>query len=154
MIRFISFVLASSIFSNAIASPCLVSNPNFSNPEGAIRPSSGLGWFGSEELAAIIPINGNWLGMGVEHAYRNKFWWWYKGAETESSSKPSLKIVARNIRTGQEFSVNEPSSASTGSDNYQWYSLVTILEFPANGCWQIVGAQEHRKLTIVLKVGE
>lgn len=154
MRRFVVIVVSYLMCSAAYSNPCNVSKPNLENPEGALRASGKFGWFGSEELAEIIPIDGKWLGMGEKHNYRNKFWWWYKGLEAEANSKSSLKIAATNLATGESFSLPTPSGANTGSDDYWWVSVVTILEFPSNGCWRIEGTQRHRRLTINLQVGE
>ena len=154
MSKFLCFVILSLAFSSAFSNSCPVSKPNLENPNGALKAQGQFGWFGTEELAAIIPLDGNWIGMGGAHAYRNKFWWWYEGSEKDFLYNPPLEIVAKNLERELEFSVRSPTGASTGSDNYQWYSLVTILEFPAKGCWQIVGTRGQKTITINLMVGE
>lgn len=37
--------------------------------------NSSHAWYGSEALAAFIPRDGIWVGMGPEKNYRDKFWW-------------------------------------------------------------------------------
>jgi len=52
-------------------------------------------WYGSSSLAALIPIDGQWIGVGNQYA--NKFWWWREGFDAIQEAKPDLVISALRL---------------------------------------------------------
>ena len=139
---------------SSYAIDCAVSTPNLSDPAGALRTGDHYGWFGSEKLAAMIPQDGHWKGMGVERGYRNKSWWWYKGYKAKSGTANKLQITALNLNNGREITLSSASNAYQASDDYSWDSMSTAFEFPEAGCWQVTGIYRTEKLSIYLRVGE
>ena len=152
VIRFllIVFLFAQSQFTKS--QDCNVSAPNLDDPRGAIRSGELYGWFGSEELAALIPQNGQWISMGKQHNYRNKFWWWHNGYNADSRSEEFLILEVKNIETGESYTVDNATNARTGSDDYEWNSMLIGLEFPSSGCWKITGKHNDQELDIIVRV--
>jgi len=131
---------------------CAVSTPNLADPEGTLRSFEGFGWFGSESLAAIIPADGHWQGMGLANNYRNKFWWWRKGFTEKPMSE--LVITAIKLGTEESFVVSTNGYAYEGSDSYSWDAMIVAMEFPSSGCWKVTGEFADAQLDIMLQVGD
>ena len=70
VVRFLFLVVLSTQFQLAQAQQCNMSKPNLDDPKGAMRSSELFGWFGSDKLAALIPRDGQWIGMGEKHNYQ------------------------------------------------------------------------------------
>jgi len=146
MVRFVFIIFLLGQQQLTHAQECNVSKPNLVDPKGAIRSNELFGWFGSEKLAALIPHNGRWVGMGKEHGYRDKFWWWHSGFDARSRSEEFLSLTVENLESGETFTLNNATNASTGSDNYEWNSMLFGMEFPSAGCWQITGIHKEQNL--------
>ncbi len=106
-------------------------------------------WYGSEALAVILPPDGTWQGMGPEHHYRDKLFWWSYGFKPGAESK--LKVTGRRLDA-----LSPAASVSTASNAYApslggWAMLVAV-EFPSSGCWEITGEYLGQKLSFVVEV--
>lgn len=146
-------VIISSHIEPAYATDCPVSIPNMEDPDGAMKSNKYFGWYGSPKLAAMIPWDGQWLGMGAEHNFRNKFWWWREEYRANSNWERQLTLSVRNMENGHVFTAGDATNARTGSDDYNWHSMLLALEFPAAGCWEITGRFADDTLVIVVQVG-
>lgn len=152
MVKFLFLVvlLAQSQFTQS--QTCNVSKPNLDDPKGAMRSNDLFGWFGSDKLAALIPRDGQWLGMGEKHNFRNKFWWWHGGYKADSRSEKFLSLDVENLESGESFTVANATNARTGSDDYQWNSMLFGMEFPSAGCWEITGSHKDQMIVIIVRV--
>ena len=72
--------------------------------------SSSRFWYGSEALAALLNRSGAWDGMGAEHDYRNKLFWWRQGY---SGTK---RAIAGAHRDGQEARWRSATGKSVEGD--------------------------------------
>jgi hypothetical protein len=106
-------------------------------------------WYGSETLAVILPPDGNWRGMGPQHNYRDKLFWWSFGFKPGSES--NLKVSARSLDgTPGEASISPPTNADAPS--LGGWTMLVLVEFPAAGCWEITGEYLGQKLSFVVEV--
>lgn len=124
---------------------------------GAMPASSNSShtWYGSEALAALIPKNGIWTGMGPESDFGDKFWWWRLGYDAKVEPVPNLVIMARKL-DGPTASVRVANATSgfSSNRNVMWNSMLVGMEFPTSGCWEITGTYNATEtLTIVVQVG-
>jgi hypothetical protein len=106
-------------------------------------------WYGSEALAVMLPPDGIWQGMGPEHHYRDKLFWWSFGFKPGAEAQ--LKVTGRRLD-----SASPPANVSTASNAYAaslggWAMLVAV-EFPSSGCWEITGEYLGQKLSFVVEV--
>ena len=106
-------------------------------------------WYGSESLAVMLPKDGIWLGMGPEHHYRDKLFWWSYGFKPGGES--NLKVSARNLN---DSSLVADISAPTGADapSLGGATMLVAVEFPAAGCWEITGDYLGQTLSFVVEV--
>ncbi len=139
--------------SMAAGSACeieLPSSDNLSEPWKSNR-AHGFAWFGSDELAAKIPEDGHWVGMGPEHDYGDKFWWWRKGYRAIEEQRPELVVTANRLdRPAPPVRMDE----ATNAFGKNWDLMLIGMEFPTAGCWEVIGRYHGRELRFVLKVGD
>lgn len=136
-------------WSSAHGSECAVTVPNMENPFGDTEVWSH-GWYGSSDLAALIPKNGHWVGMGRSKNYGDKFWWWRQGYNARKETKPKLTISATKL-DGQAPPVLVTDTTHGYGDN--WDAMLTGMEFPTHGCWEVIGKYQGHELKITLSVG-
>lgn len=143
-------IAAAGLTSSLSFADCSVSTPNRTQPSGAITFSAaGFGWFGNESLAAVIPADGRWTGMGAPR-FGDKFWWWKRGYEAQSEPLPPLTETATLV--------DNPSISTTpfvtNAYGKGWNAILVGMTFPKPGCWRVHGASGQDSLEIVLYVGE
>ncbi len=133
-----------------LQSACPGSIPNLPDPDGALRSGDRWGWFGTAELAAMIPADGHWYGMGKHNQYADKWWWWRQGYNARQEALPELSITGRRLDSGAP-----PLVVGQATNGFQqdWDAMLVGPAFPAAGCWEIVGRYRDRELKIVLQVG-
>lgn len=133
------------------ASECPVTLQTNSPVETGLSDTVTHDWYGSEKLAALIPKDGHWMGMGPESDYGDKFWWWRKGFNAKTEARPDLIVTASRI------DVTAPSvetQYATSGWNSTWNAMLVGMEFPTSGCWKVTGRYAGETvLTVVLLVG-
>ena len=128
-------MLLLTVTAPAFSSICDVSLPNRTTPKGAPSPAGeSFGWFGNSKLAAIIPIDGHWTGMGSDHSYGDKFWWWKEGYTVRLEPRPNLTVTATQLDEENPPSVT-PSITNAFGENRDWDAILVSMEFPNPGCW-------------------
>jgi hypothetical protein len=143
---FVALTVAGSLRAEE-AGTCLATPPSgvtLGNP----FPSSEH-WFGSESLAVILPPDGVWRGMGPEHRYRNKLFWWSYGFRPGSESN----LVVRGRRLDDKSPPADISRATNAhSPSLGGWTMLVAVEFPSSGCWEITGEYLGQKLSFVVSV--
>src|SRR5262245_19359192 len=76
---------------------CVVSLPPATEPPPSQETGECWAWVGSPKLAAHVPANGVWTGMGPKHNYRDKWWWWREGYRAAKETEPELTILANRL---------------------------------------------------------
>ncbi len=114
-------------------------------------------WFGSEALAVLIPGDGRWRGMGPSRNFFDKFWVWRRGYSPKAEPVPALTLAGVKLDAGdqpQRMQVDEATNAFGPG----WTSMLTGMEFPSAGCWQVTAKYVYigiiQELTFVLDVHE
>jgi hypothetical protein len=107
-------------------------------------------WYGSSDLAVLLPRDGSWLGMGPEHHYRDKLWWWRRGYDANAEPTPDLVLEATRLDSDAP-AVRVDNATSGYGDG--WSAMLTGVEFPASGCWQVEARYRQALLTFVVSVG-
>ena len=106
-------------------------------------------WYGNESLAVILRPDGVWWGMGPEHRYRDKLFWWSYGFKPGYESHLTV--------TGRRLDSDSPPADVSRASNAEapslggWAMLVAV-EFPSAGCWEITGQYLGQKLSFVVEV--
>jgi hypothetical protein len=132
---------------------CPVTLPADRPVSGAPRLSddtTSFGWYGSENLAVLLPKDGVWEGMGEESNYSDKFWWWRSGYSAEAEPMPDLKLAV-TLMDGSAPVLHVANA--TNAQGNGWQAMLIGIEFPMRGCWEIQGIyQGSQVLTVVLRV--
>ena len=151
--RIAGCVLALGLVFPAVSSAfdCPVSVPTMGDPPGTLGSSTSRGWYGTYALAALIPRDGKWTGMGPGHGYRDKFWWWREGYYARSEPLPDLVVTAEKL---PDASIQTASSKATNASGGHWDAMLVLLEFPSPGCWRVTGRYQDERLQVILKVGD
>jgi len=109
-------------------------------------------WYGSEDLAALLKTGGTWHGMGRARRYRDKLFWWRRGYDGRGESSPELIVKGRRL-DGDAPPVVVPSATNAHHSDFGGWAMLTAVEFPAGGCWEVTGEYRGKKLSFVVQVG-
>lgn len=139
------------------AAACEVSLPGRDDlPDSLLSASAGFAWVGSRELAAMIPSDGHWQGIGPGRDYFDKWWWWRDGYDAREEAEPALVITATRLdRSIPPVVIDDATSGFGPADESGpgWSAMLVGMEFPAAGCWEVIGKYEDRELRFVFEVG-
>lgn len=134
------------------ASECQISLPESADLPGSLQESTeGFVWVGTPNLAARVPDDGHWIAMGPDHNYRDKWVWWREGYRAKEETKPELNISARKL-DGPAPPVYLPHG--TNAFGPGWDRILTLMEFPSAGCWEVIGRYHDEELRFVFQVGD
>jgi hypothetical protein len=143
----------------AVPHTCPVTRPaeeSFVPPQPyPAKPSVGEFWFGTDRLWTALPANGTWSGLphytSSDPTFRQKLPFWRQGYDAHAEPRPNLTVSGRRI--------DSPAGAlqTDGKGNGSWRKddqfIMTGINFPTMGCWEITGRYENDELTFVVWIG-
>jgi len=108
-------------------------------------------WFGTDRLWTILPLNGT-LGLGhytsSDPTFREKLPFWRQGYDPHAEPRPNLTV------SGKRIDAIAPPLQTDGKGNGSWTKndqfIMTGINFPTAGCWQITGRYNDDELTFVV----
>jgi hypothetical protein len=113
-------------------------------------------WLGSEKLWTMRFKDGLWRGYwvtdpdsGLKHEiYFDKVFWWRKGYDWRTENPPQLKV------TGKRLDGEAPSlyTDRANAANIKIPAMVTGINIPTVGCWEITGDYKGDTLKFVVWV--
>jgi len=118
--------------------------------------TSAAFWIGTEKLWTNLRRDGLWhgywvtdQGLGVKHKiYADKISWWRKGYDWKTEDPPRLKVSGRRLDApAAPFSVGRVTNAFIKHP-----AMLTLIDIPTVGCWEITGDYKGDKLTFVVWV--
>ncbi len=109
-------------------------------------------WYGSQALAVLLKTGGTWQGMGRERRYRDKLFWWRQGFDGRIDPRAPLRVTGRRLDADAPPADVSPVTNARNSDFGGW-AMLTAVEFPASGCWELTGQYGGQKLSFVALVG-
>jgi hypothetical protein len=121
------------------------------------KASAGDFWFGSDRLWTALPVNGTWRGLPHytpnDPTFRQKIAFGREGYDWHTEPQPRLKV------TGKRLDSPAPPLLSDQGPNYGWVKpeqtfMVTGINFPTLGCWEITGRYQDDELTFVVWVAK
>lgn len=153
-----SITLAALLLCSSLhAGECEVSLPDRNNlPDSLLSVPEGFAWVGSPKLAAKVPINGHWNGMGPERNYFDKWWWWRDGYRATEEADPELVVTATRLDESSPSVVIRNATNAFGPADESgpgWDAMLVGMEFPTSGCWEVVGQYRDQELRFVFEVG-
>jgi hypothetical protein len=111
-------------------------------------------WYGSDQLWTLLQADGTWEMARDQDGLFDKSFWWRAGFDPRGEQTPSLTLSARRLDVpGQEI------AASSGKATNGWRDdddigafMLTGIELPAAGCWEVTGHYRARELSFVVWV--
>jgi hypothetical protein len=125
-------------------------------PPYPAKPSHGQFWFGTDRLWTALPETGAWIGLGhytpSDPTFRQKLFFWRQGYDAHAETQAKLTVSGSRIDTpAQPLQIDGPGTGSwTADDQF----LVTGINFPTIGCWEITGRYENDEVIFVVWVGK
>lgn len=152
-------VSQSSKAMNAVPDSCPVTRPHrtslfvppFPFPATA---SPGTFWFGTDKLWTSLPADGTWKGLPHykpgDPTFRQKLAFWRQGYDPHAEPRPNLTVSGRRIdsQAGPLQSDGKGNGSWTRDDQF----IMTGINLPTTGCWEITGRYENDELTFVVWV--
>lgn len=105
-------------------------------------------WFGSRYLALMLPENGIWATTKPGHRISIKLFWYVEGYEPGRENGFSATI--KRLDDGENDAVIS-SATNAGGPNLGAWTVLTGIDFPSEGCWEISAEFEGASLTFVVK---
>lgn len=111
-------------------------------------------WYGSDQLWTLLQADGTWEMARDKDGLFDKSFWWRAGFDPRREQTPSLTLSARRLDLpGQEI------AASSGTATNGWRDdddigafMLTGIELPRAGCWEVTGHYRARELNFVVWV--
>lgn len=105
-------------------------------------------WYGSEALAVMVPGEDAWRTTKPGARLAVRLFWWSAGFEPGMES--NLKISVRNISgKATDAVVSVPTNAY--AESLGGWTMLTGIDFPSAGCWEIRGEYRGQSLTFVVE---
>jgi hypothetical protein len=109
-------------------------------------------WYGTPALWTKLDRNGYWWGLPHgENGYTQKVFWWRDGYDWRSEPKPALTVTGRRIDEAAQPLVASAATNAFADDIGS--AMLTGVELPAAGCWEITGHLKGVDLGFVVWVG-
>jgi len=118
-----------------------------SNALGAPFPRS-QSWYGSEAFAVMLPPDGIWSTTAPGASLAVKLFWFSSGFKPGMETHLTTRI--RNLNGGDSTArMTQPSNAADKS--LGGWTMLTGIDFPDPGCWEITGEYFGQVLTFVVE---
>lgn len=128
-----------------------LSKPTFAAPEpySLSAPWEGIFWFGSEHLWTALHNDGVWAGLPLNpDGYTQKIMWWSSLYDLPNEPEPALVV------TGRRLDGDAPPLRFYGATNAFAKdigdAMLTGVEFPTLGCWEVRGEYKKNELKFVV----
>jgi hypothetical protein len=141
----------------AVPNTCPVTKPASSSfvPPRPYPAKSSVGqfWFGTYKLWTVLPVTGVWrLGhySFSDPTFRQKVSFWRQGYDPQAEPRPNLTVSGRRIdaSAGPLQTDGKGNGSWTKDDQF----IMTGINFPTAGCWEITGRYENDELAFVVWV--
>lgn len=106
---------------------------------------------GSEAFGVFLPRDGRWRGMAAEKHYRNKVFWYREDYDGRREPRPRLTVHGRRL-DGAAPPVALSNATNAYHADFGGWSMLTMVEFPEAGCWEVTGEYGRDTVTFVVRV--
>src|SRR5689334_9645360 len=104
------------------------------------------GWYGTESFAAQLPAGGVWPTTTSGHLIAVKLIWRSPGFRPGMESNLAVTVKPLN---GAE--ANAVVLGSTNASSGDGWAMMTGIDFPNAGCWEITGRYRGEELRFVVE---
>ncbi len=110
-------------------------------------------WFGTVKLWTSLPADGTWRGLPhytpSDPTFRQKLFFWREGYNRHTESSPHLIVTGRRLDASAPPLAADEANAGWQDDKEHPF-MVTGVNFPSLGCWEVTGDYHGDKLTFVV----
>lgn len=108
-------------------------------------------WYGTNNLWTALPTDGIWSSLpNNPEGYTQKIFWWSDLYILKDELEPTLAV------TGHRLDAEAPPLKTYGGTNASASdigdAMLTGVDFPTLGCWEITGKYKKSELTFVVWV--
>lgn len=118
-------------------------------PYSPNAPWEGIFWFGSERLWTALNTNGVWSDLPDNpEGYTQKIMWWSRLFNLKDELVPALVVTGR--RLDEEVPPLKFYGATNAFAEDIGDAMLTGVDFPTLGCWEVRGEYKKSELTFVV----
>jgi len=128
-------------------------NVSFKAPEpfSSTAPWPGIFWYGSGYLWTALDTNGVWSGLPENpDGFGQKIMWWSSLYALKDELEPALVVTGRRL-DGEADSLRFDGATNAMADDIG-EAMLTGVEFPTLGCWEITGQYKKSEIKFVVWV--
>lgn len=119
------------------------------DPYAAEAPWKGIFWYGTEGLWTALHADGVWAGLSeTDDGYIQKIAWWSELYSLKDEQQPALTVSAR--RLDAQAPPLRFYGATNAFNEEMGEAMMTGVEFPTLGCWEVRGEYKKSELTFVV----
>ena len=129
-------------------------NVSFKAPEpfSPIAPWKGIFWYGSEHLWTALNTDGVWSKLPENSdGYGQKIMWWSSLYSLKDELEPELVVSGRRL-DGEAEPLRFYGATNAMADDIG-EAMLTGVEIPTLGCWEITGQYKESEISFVVWVG-
>jgi hypothetical protein len=152
MFRYLALAVIGLLLPLLGSAQCLTTlapNPVFVPP--APYPSSapdGQFWYGTDALWTLLGVDGKWDMRG--NVYTTKLVFWRRGFDARKEPEPKLIVTGKRL-DGDAASV-AVSHANAVFVTGNTPAMMTGIDIPTAGCWELTGHYKGHTLTFIVSV--
>ena len=118
-------------------------------PYSSSAPWEGMFWFGSEGLWTALNTNGVWEDLPHSpDGYTQKIMWWSDLYSLKDEPQPALVVSGRRLDAKSPLLRFYGATNAFAGDIGE--AMLTGVEFPTLGCWEVRGEYKKSELTFVV----
>jgi len=116
-------------------------------------------WYGTDRLWVALPTVGTWAGLPhytpQDPTFRQKIMWWREGLDANADLRGRFKITGKRLDSLAPPLLSDPVSGVSGGVIEHGIIkgppfIMSGVNFPALGCWEVIGHFEQDELTFVI----
>jgi len=116
------------------------------------RPSPDQFWFGTDKLWTHLPVSGTWRLANHppgDATFGQKLAFWRYGYNAYTEPRPNLTVRGKRIDRHATPLLTDGKGNGSWESNDQFF-IMTGINFPTAGCWEITGRYDDDELTFVI----
>jgi hypothetical protein len=161
MLRYLLALVAGLLLPALCSAQCLTTlppNPPFVPP--VQYPPDGLAagtfWYGTDALWTALRVDGTWKESPESKGkgYFEKLVFWRRGFDWRKEIKPKLIVTGKRL-DGDAPSIAEAHASAvfvTDKPGYMPPGMMTGIDLPTAGCWEITAHYGGHTLTFIISV--
>jgi hypothetical protein len=127
-------------------------------PPYPAKPDPSSFWFGTDRLWTALPETGAWARLPhyspsdptLRQTFRQKLFFWSQGYDPHTKPQPNLNVTGKRLdATATPLQSDEHANGGWTKDDQ---FIVTGINFPTTGCWEVRATYGGDQLTFVIWV--